>query len=362
MVIPLSRSLLGSEEAQALSRVLDTGRLIQGAHVAQFEQRVAQRVGRQHALAVSSGTSALRLALEALGVGRGDDVLVPDLTWPSPGHAVLELGAMPVLVDVDPREWNVSASAMVAARTPGTRAAIVIDQFGCPARVDAIADALPDVPVIADAACSLGSQLGDRACGSLGVIACLSFHPRKVVTTGEGGMCLTDDPELAARLAELRNHGQAAPGQFVRASGNYRLAELPAALGIVQLGRLDAMLAQRRQLAAFYARALPEFETQQAPDGAQRNHQTYGVLLPEGVARDEVIAGLRARGVEAGRLSYALHALPQFAQAGAAARAAGRAMQHAEALVARGLALPLWPGLTPEQQHTVIDALRAVVP
>jgi perosamine synthetase len=360
-VIPLSRSLLGPEEASAIARVLESGRLVQGDRVAEFEQLAAQRVGRAHAVAVSNGTAALRLALEALGIGPGDEVLVPDLTWPSPAHAVLELGAQPVLVDVDADEWNAQALGMAVARSERTRAAIVIDQFGCPARTAEIARALPGVLVIVDAACSLGSHTGAQACGALGSIACFSFHPRKVVTTGEGGMCVTDDAALAATLRVLRNHGQAAPGQFARASGNHRLSEIAAALGIVQLGRLDGMLEQRRALAATYTAALAEYPVQRAPEGALRNHQTYGVLVPPHRDRDAAVQALRERGVESGRLSYALHSLPQFSAAARHAATAGRTFPNATAIAARGLALPLWPGLSEADQRKVIESLRAVL-
>jgi perosamine synthetase len=355
-VIPLSRSKLGSEETSAVARVLEGGRLVQGERVAAFERAVAARVGRAHAIAVSNGTSALRLALEAIGIARGDEVLVPDLTWPSPGHAVIELGATPRLVDVGAHEWNVTPDALARARTERTRAAIAVDQFGCPARTRAIAAAVPGLPLIVDAACSLGSHDGERACGAAGVIATLSFHPRKVVTTGEGGMCLTDDPALAARLCELRNHGQAGPGDFRRASGNHRMTELAAAIGLVQLERLDDMLRERRALAARYQGALAALSPQRLPEGASGNHQTFGVLLPDRVQRDVVIAALRERGIEAGRLSYALHTLPQFAAYGG-----GESYPVATMLAERGLALPLWAGLAEADQAKVIDAVQSVL-
>jgi perosamine synthetase len=360
-VIPLSRSRLGPEEAAAVTRVLESGRLVQGERVTEFEVMAAARTGRSFAIAVSSGTAALRLALEALGVGRGSQVLVPDLTWPSPGHAALELGAEVGLVEVDAREWTTSPQLMAAGIGPHTAAAIAIDQFGCPARSQEIGAALAGIPLIVDAACSLGSHTGERPCGALGTIACLSFHPRKLVTTGEGGMCLTDDPALAERLRELRNHGQRAPGVFGRASGNHRLSEIAAAIGCIQLGRLDDMLVQRRQLAERYTAALPELVSQAAPAGASRNFQTYGVLLPERHRRDDVIAALRQREIEAGRLSYALHTLPQFGAAAASARAVGRSFPNATALAERGIALPLWPGLSESEQARVIDGVRAVL-
>lgn len=358
-MIPLSRPVLGAEEVSAIAAVLATGRLVQGEQVAAFERAVSERVGRKYAVAVANGTAALRLALETLGIRAGDRVLVPDLTWPSPAHAVIELGAEPVLVDVDEREWNVSPRSLSRTNSSalqGLRAAIVIDQFGYPARVRELAQSLPGVPLLVDAACSLGSHTGREACGALGVIACHSFHPRKLLTTGEGGMCLTDDANLAGRLAELRNHGQRAPGDFARASGNHRLSELAAALGLVQLGRLSGMVEERARLAARYASALDAHGVQQLAPGSRPNYQTFGFLLPPRFERDAVLAALRARGVEAGRLSYALHALPQLA-----AYARGEAFEHATALATRGIALPLWPGLRDAEQDLVIDALRAVL-
>ena len=360
-MIPLSRSLLGPEEASALADVLNGGRLVQGGRVAQFEALVAGRIGRKHAIAVANGTAALELALQALDVRAGADVLVPDLTWPSPGHAVISVGARPVLVDVDAREWNARGDAMLAARTPLTAAAIVIDQFGCPSRVAEVERALPELPLIVDAACSLGSHDGELACGRRGLIACLSFHPRKVVTTGEGGMCLTDDDAIAERLRVLRNHGQLTPGVFRRAAGNERRSELAAAIGAVQVGRLPGMLRERQLLAARYARALAACAPQELPEGARGNHQTFGVVLPPHIARDEALAALRARGVEAGKLSYALHSLPQFGASAEQARAAGRSFPNATRLAEQGIALPLYVGLTEAEQTHVIESLRHVL-
>lgn len=364
-MIPLSRPVLGTEEATAIASVLESGRLVQGERVASFEQLIAERTGRQHAIAVCNGTAALRIALEALMIGPGDRVLVPDLTWPSPAHAVLDLDAVPVLVDVDENEWNVTPNSLAALPAPtlrGLRAAIVIDQFGAPARVRELQAALPDVPILVDAACSLGSTVGKDPCGGLGVISCLSFHPRKVVTTGEGGMCLTDDPELARCLRELRNHGQSAPGTFGRASSNYRMSDIAAAMGVVQLSRLSGMVEARAERAAQYASELAgAVQMQQYAPGARPNYQTFGVLLPEGRDRGQVLEALRALDIESGRLSFALHTLPQFVSEAYSARELGQAFPTSLALAERGIALPLWPGLTTADQAKVIEAVRAVV-
>lgn len=384
-MIRLTRPWLGPEEEGAVVGVLRSGMLVQGARVAEFEHAVRAFTGRAHAIAVSNGTSALMLALEALGVGPGARVLVPNLTWPSPAHAVLDIGATPVLVDVDLSEWNAGPSELAAALiTHGPiAAAIAIDQFGNPARVPEIASALEraagkPVPLIVDAACSLGSTLGGAPCGSTGVIACTSFHPRKVITTGEGGMCLTDDAALADRLRELRNHGQSAAralpaspparSAFARASGNHRMSELAAALGLEQMKRLDEIVRARRELAARYRAALEPLGLvlQHEPPGGVANRQTLGVLLPEpctAAARDEVIVALEARGVQAGPLSYALNALPHLA---ALPSAQSALFPCSEAIVRRGLALSLYPGMTHADQDTVIaattESLRNLAP
>lgn len=354
--IRLASPTLGVEEERAIARVLATGMLVQGREVEALEREVAARCGRAHGVAVSSGTAALELALRALDVA-GGEVIVPDLTWPSPAHAALLAGATPVLVDVDAREWNASPDAIAAARTPRTRAAIAIDQLGVPARHAEIAHALGGaVPVIEDAACAIGSTIDGRPCGSFGVVACLSFHPRKVLTTGEGGMCLTDDASLAAELRALRNHGQRAPGEFACAGPNLRLTEMQAAMGRAQLARLDAIVAARRALADRYRARLPEGVVPQAlPPGATRNEQTFGVVLSEALgsaARDRAIESLRGEEIEAGRLSYALHTLPSLA----AARRVG-ALDAASAIVARGLALPLHGAMVGADVDRVLDAL-----
>ncbi|MDB4991074.1 MAG: Bacillosamine/Legionaminic acid biosynthesis aminotransferase PglE [Myxococcaceae bacterium] len=360
-MIPLTVPALGSEEIAASERVLRSGMLVQGREVLAFEAALAAHTGRKHAIAVGSGTAALELALRVLAVGPGAEVLCPALTWPSPAHAVLSLGAEVALCDVHPREWNASAEDFVAARTTRTRAAIVIDQFGNPARHQAIREALDGLPLIVDAACSLGASDGGWACGSQGVIACTSFHPRKVLTTGEGGACLTDDDALAEQLRALRNHGQRAPGVFVCAAGNQRMTELAAAIGSEQLKKLSALVSARRRLGAQIQAAFPGGSFQCASATGEPNQQTLGLLvgpMGEGAAtRDRVIAALREGAVQSGPLSYALHTLPQFGQAARAAERAGRSLLVARDIAERGLALPLFPSMSDPQVQTVIEQL-----
>ncbi|MCS6799436.1 MAG: DegT/DnrJ/EryC1/StrS family aminotransferase [Myxococcota bacterium] len=352
--MPLARPCLGEAELRAIERVLASGRLVLGPEVERFEEAVARRCGRAHAVAVSSGTTALEIALQAIGVGPGDEVLVAAFTWPSPAHAVRRVGARPVLVDVDPHEWNATPEAFAAARSPRTVAAIAIDQFGFPARLDALEAALPGVALVEDAACALGASLHGRACGGWGLVACLSFHPRKVLTTAEGGMCLTDDAALAARMRELRNHGQRAPGRFVQPAGNARMSELHAAVGLAQLERLDERLAERARLYTRYRDALGDrLQWQRPAPGARPVYQTAGVLLGEELAdrRDALVEVAAQRGIELGRLSYALgrlRSLESFVSA---------PLPVSEQLERAGLALPLWPGLDEASQDRVIEFL-----
>ncbi len=353
-MIRLAKPWIGEDEQRAVAAVLESGQLVQGPLVERFEQAVAALVGRKHAVAVSSGTSALQLALKALQVGPGDEVLCPALSWPSPAHAVRVAGAKVRFVDVDPDEWNSSAEALREARNGNTRAAIVIDQFGNPVRAEQIRDGLGALPIIEDAACALGSRFASGPCGSLGKISCLSFHPRKILTTGEGGMCLTDDDDVAEKLRMLRNHGQLG-AQFVVAAGNSRMTEIAAALGLAQLQRLDDIVARRRALAALYREALSEdIDIQDTPAGSESNYQTFGVVLPQGHDRDTVREKMRERGVEAGLLSFAIHKLGSFAGSDAS-------LPIAEHLAARGIALPLYPQMKNAEVDEVVRCLRGVL-
>lgn len=341
----------------AVSAVLDSGMLVMGDRVRAFEERLAARVGRRFAVACSSGTSALQLALAALDIDDGE-VLCPDLTWPSPAHAIALAGARPRLVDVDPATWNAGADAYRAARGASTRAAVAIDQFGMPADHDAIAEALGGLPTIVDGACALGSTRAGQSTLRRGTIATLSFHPRKVITTGEGGACLTDDETLAERLRVLRNHGAHGRGRFARPGGNHRMTDLAAAMGLAQLTRLDAMIARRRAIAARYRAALPAcFHFQHARPGHESNWQTFGVVLKD--ARfgptSAWMEALRAQEVEAGRLSYALHRLDSMAPF-----VDGRAFPHATQIEALGMALPMHPELEDGDVDRVVEAVSNV--
>lgn len=345
-MIPLARPWIDEAELDAAMSVLRSGMLVQGAVVARFEEALAARCGRRFAIAVSSGTSALTLVYRALGLRVGDVVVVPALTWPSPAHAALELGLQVRLADVDADTWNATPATLRAAGAD-VKLAVAIDQFGNPFEWN---DVSGDVPIVEDAACAIGSVFSNgRPCGSFGLASCLSFHPRKLVTTGEGGAVLTDDPSLAETLRALRNHGQSAPGVFVTGSGNYRLSELAASLGLAQLDKLDEMIARRREHAAAIRAGLPALRFQRVPEGARSNEQTLGAILPNDVDRDRFFTAMRAREVQSGILSYDLSAIGTLE---------GTA-PVASSLVARGIALPLYPQMTIAERERVIEAVQA---
>ena len=353
--IPLARPWIDERELEALRSVLESGQLVQGPKVEELETRIAARCGRRFGVAVSSGTAALELALIALEIGVDDEVICPSLSWPSPGHAIALRGATPRWLDVDAASWNLDVEAIEGARSPRSKALIAIDQFGNPVDAAALEAKSRGLLLIEDAACALGSAFSaERACGSLGLISCLSFHPRKLLTTGEGGMCLCDDPALAETLRILRNHGQRRPGEFVRASGNYRLSEVAAAIGLVQLDKLDALIEERRFWAKRYRETL-DLEFQRCPAGAHHNVQTLGALLPprfDASARDQLLTEVREEGVELGRLSYGMHRLASLETAAAPC-------PRSDDILARGLALPLLPGMSEAQfQRVVVSLVR----
>ena len=301
---------VGAAEAEAVAEVLEGGQLTMGPKVDEFERGLAAACGTEHAVVVSSGTAALHLAVLALGIGPGDEVLVPAYTFPATANVVAFVGAKPVLVDVDPETMNLDPSKIEAR--PRAKAIIAVDLFGRPARIEQLPGG---VTVLEDAAGALGAKRQSRACGSLGALACLSFHPRKIVTTGEGGAVTTDDAELADAIRRMRHHGIEPRGfEIAHAGLNYRLSDILCAVGIPQLGRLDELLEARTRIAAGYTERLRDVvETPKVDDGDVHGWQAY-VIRVDGAA--DKIAALRERGIEAQVGTYALHRLAAYRDQG----------------------------------------------
>ena len=349
-VIRLAWPDLGEEELAAVAEVFESGQLTMGPRVAEFEAGLAAACQVEHAVAVSSGTAALHLAVLALGIGPGDEVVVPAYTFPATANVVAIAGARPVLVDVDPETMNVRPEAVADAITERTRAVLVVHLFGRPARWEEMQAAVPEgVELLEDAAGALGAWRGDRACGGLGRLGCLSFHPRKIVTTGEGGAVTTKDGELAETIRSMRHHGWRGtdmPGPGL----NYRLPDVLCAVGSSQLRRLGSLLEKRERLAAAYGERLAGVvQTPSADEGDRHGLQAYVVQLDR---RDEALEALHRAGIQAQIGTYALHRLSAYGDQGR--------FPGADACYERALALPFHNRLTEEDLDRVAAVLTGL--
>jgi perosamine synthetase len=352
--IRLARPDVGAAEAAAVAEVLESGQLTLGPKVVEFEALLAEACAVEHALVVSSGTAALHLAVLALGIGPGDEVLVPAYTFPATANVVAWAGATPVLVDVDPETMNLDVARVAEAVTPRTRAVIAVHLFGRPLAWEALREAVgDDVLLVEDAAGALGARRRGRPCGGLDLLGCLSFHPRKIVTTGEGGAVTTSDPDLAQRIREMRDHGIDRRGDFeIAAPGlNYRLSDILCAVGIPQLERLEELLIARERLAAAYSERLAGLvELPGAEDGDRHGWQAYVVQLDR---RDEALEALRSEGIEAQIGTYALHRLGAYRDQGP--------FPGADRCYERALALPFHTSLGPDEVERVAAVLDKIV-
>ncbi|MGC0422588.1 DegT/DnrJ/EryC1/StrS family aminotransferase [Embleya sp. AB8] len=374
--IPVMRPWMGEEEATAAAEAVRSGWVAQGPRVAAFERAFAEYVEVPAAIAVSSCTTALHLALINAGVGPGDEVVVPSLSFVATANAVRYVGARPVFADVESATGNLTPATIEPVLGAATRAVILVDQGGIPADLDGVRDLVDarGVVVVEDAACAAGSTYKGRPVGAGAMSATFSFHPRKLLTTGEGGMLTLARESAAPRLRRLREHGMSVSAAdrdaADRAGGapvvesydelgfNYRMTDIQAAVGLVQLGRLPAMVARRRELAARYRELLAEvtgLRTAADPAYGQSNHQAFWVLLPEDfpVSRDELLGELARAGISARRGIMAAHLEPAYAD-----------VEHVplpvtERLTRDSLILPLFHDMTEAQQDRVVAAVRA---
>jgi dTDP-4-amino-4,6-dideoxygalactose transaminase len=362
-LIRLARPDIDAEDLAAVAEVLRSGFLVQGHRVAAFEAEVARRAGAAEGVAVANCTAALHLSLLALGIGPGDEVAVGAYSWPASANVIALVGAAPVFVDIDPRTWTMRPDALAIAleRHPRIRAVIPVHVFGGMADLPALvplADAR-GIPVVEDAACALGATLEGRPAGGWGRAGCFSFHPRKSVTTGEGGVIATSDAAVARQLRILRNHGldpAAAAPDFVAAGFNLRLTEFQGALGVTQLAKLDRLLAHRRVVAGWYADALGPVDVELPSALAADSHvyQAYVVLVPPRVSRDRVIARMRALGVETTIGTYHQPLTTWFRHAGGYRPGD---FPVTDDVAARALALPIHSALTQADVTVVADRL-----
>lgn len=357
--IPIVRPELGDAEVDAASRVIRSGWLTQGPEVAAFEKEFAAAVGAEHAVAVSNCTVALELSLRALGVGPGDEVVTVSHSFVATANAIVTVGATPVFCDVEEDTYGMDPVALRRAIGEKTKAILPVHQIGMPcdmAGIHAVAQE-HGLPIIEDAACAIGSEIElygkwERVGKPVGHAACFSFHPRKIVTTGEGGAVTTDEDELAVAVRRLRHHGiTGQPADIVKPGFNYRLPDVLCALGLPQLERLESLLDARERVASWYEERLAHLVgVPRVDDGDRHGWQAYVVTLDR---RDEALAGLRAQGIEAQIGTYAVHRLSAYRDRGS--------FPGADAAFERALALPFAGTMTEDEVDRVSMALSRYV-
>jgi dTDP-4-amino-4,6-dideoxygalactose transaminase len=371
MQVPFAKPTLRGDEGQAVADVIASGWVSQGPKVQAFEEAFAERVGAAAAVAVSNCTTALSLALYVAGVGPGDEVIVPSLSFIATANAAWTLGATPVFADIDPMTYNLDPAAAERAITPATKAIMPVHQVGLPADMDAFLDIAQrhGLQVVEDAACAVGARYKGRPIGSLGPSTCFSLHPRKVITTGEGGMITTQDVAAAERMRKLRQHAMDLSDLARHNAGgvvfegypergfNYRMTDMQAALGLCQLDALDDILAERARLAARYDAAfaaVPYLETPYTPEYAERTWQSYCLRVLPGapVGRTELMEILLAEGVPTRRGVMAIHHEGAYPDVVAD-------LAQTDAAAADVLMLPLFGHLADEEQDHVIDRVLA---
>ena len=371
-LIPITKPWIGEEEAAAIQRVLESGWVAQGPRVAEFERAVASTVGAEGGVAVTSCTTGLHLTLHALGVGAGAEVVVPSLSFIASSNAPRYVGAKPVFADVDETTFNLTPDSVRAVMTAKTRAVILVHQLGMPADIEGVR-ALCDqagVIVIEDAACAMGSTYRGSMIGGHSDFVVFSFHPRKLLTTGEGGMVMATDSDTAERLRRLRQHAMSVAAferhgaeassldTYSELGFNFRMTDMQAAMGLVQLSRLEAIIERRRSLAERYNNLLSVLDgvvTPADPPHGSTNYQSYAVVLKDevGVSRDDLMRQLAAKGVASRRGVMAAHLEPTFHGIDAGP------LPVTERIASRSMLLPLFHEMTLGQQDRVVETLAS---
>jgi dTDP-4-amino-4,6-dideoxygalactose transaminase len=370
-MIPVMRPWLGAEEATAVEEVMASGWVAQGPRVAAFERALSAKVGAPYAVAMSSCTGALHLSLVALALGPGDEVVVPSLSFIATANVVRYVGATPVFADVDEHTQNLSAATVAPVLTSRTRAIILVHQGGVPADIDAVRRLCEPrgIEVVEDAACALGSTYRDKPIGSHSPLVAFSFHPRKVITTGEGGMLVTSNADFTRRIYRLRDHGvninaadrhaslEPVLEEFPETGFNYRMSDIQAAVGLVQLTRLDRIVARRRELAHRYQQRLadvPRLRAVADPSYGKTNFQTFWIVLGNDfpLTRNDLLRKLMSSGISARRGFMASHLEPAYSDI------CHGDLAVTERLTRQSIILPLFHELTEDQQDKVIEVVR----
>jgi perosamine synthetase len=370
MRIPLSSPDITESEIAAVSQVLRTSRLSLGPKLEEFEQSIARYIGVSHAIAVNSGTSALHLSVRALGISEGNEVIVPSFAFIAVANVVRYEHAIPVFVDIDPHTLNLDPASIEEAITPRTRAIIVVHTFGCPAALDEILEIARRhrLLVIEDTCEALGAQFDGRKVGSFGDAATFGFYPNKQITTGEGGMLVTNDAKLASLARKLRNQGRSESGEWLQHEElgyNYRISELNCALGASQLQRLEAILQRREAVAREYHCQLQNHPDLELPPIELPRRRVswfvYVVRLNERFAvshRDRIVQEMASRGIACGRYFAPIHMQPAYRLQPHRCMT----LAHTESIAPRTLALPFFNKITNDQIAEVCESLISLLP
>lgn len=367
--IPVNEPLLNGNEKKYLCECIDTGWISsEGPFVKEFEEKMSATVGRKYGIAVSNGTAALEVAVQALGIGEGDEVIMPTFTIISCAMAVTKLGAVPVLVDSDLHTWNMNVDEIEAKITSRTKAIMIVHLYGLPVEVDKILELACkyDLKVIEDAAEMHGQTYNGKPCGSFGDISTFSFYPNKHITTGEGGMVVTDDEDLAERCRMLRNLCFRKDVRYVHdeISDNYRFTNLQAAVGLAQLERLGEFVERKREMGRYYTERLKEIKGLLLPiekkDYAENIYWVYGIVLKNDIHADnKTIQKLLAQeGIGSRTFFWCMHEQPVYCNAGLFL---DESYPNAEYLARKGFYIPSGLALTKEQMDKVVDGVKKVM-
>jgi len=369
MRIPLAQADIGPAEHRAVTEVIESGRLALGPKLAEFETAIAGYVGVGHAVALNSGTSALHVILEGLGIGEGDEVITTSFSFIASANCILFVRATPVFVDIDPVTLCIDPGRIEAAITPRTKAILAVDVFGHPADWPALERIAEEhgLLLIEDSAEALGSSLGGRRCGSFGRAGIFGFYPNKQITTGEGGVVITEDAELARICRSMVNQGRGdgdAWLKHVRLGYNFRMDELSAALGVAQLARLDEFIEARQRVASWYEERLaacPDVVTPSVGDQATQSWFVYVVRLAEAfneTQRDAILAALERDGIGCRNYFAPIHLQPFYREFLGTTQGT---LPVTEVAGARTIALPFFNRLTRDQVACVVDALLRAI-
>lgn len=368
-MIPLFRPYFDSEELNEIKEVLNSGWVSQGPKVKEFEDKVVDYVGTKYAIAVTNCTAALHLALLSLDIGIGDEVLVADYTFPATGHSVLYCGAKPVFVDVHPGTFNIDTDKIEENITENTKAIIPVHTFGQSADMDEVMEIAHtyDLKVVEDAACALGAKYKSNNVGTIGNIGCYSFHARKGITTGEGGMVVTNDKTLAERIRYLSvfgmetSHERESADQitipiFSGMGYNYKMSDISAAVGVTQMKKIDTIIKRKRELARYYDEILEEIEGVNAPyvnENSTHIYQSYVTLLNKQINRNELINILRKKGIQTQIGTYSSYLQPIYNSK--------EKCPNSKDVFDRALALPMYYTLQNDEVDFVCETLRTTL-